>query len=81
MQNSKQYLDTLDARMKEMRLEIAVDLAIFGKSILPRSLQQYRSLFDNYMLVARSAGIPELKGTTDDLEKIAAYNVHLSKVG
>lgn len=81
MKTQQQYLDSLDARMREFRADLALDLVIVGKAILPKRLQEYRALFDNYMLVARAVGIPEPKNNPADLEKIAAYNTQLSKVG
>jgi hypothetical protein len=81
MKTQQQYLDSLDARMREFRLELAADLVIGGKAILPKRLEEYRKMFDNYMIVARAAGIPEIKQSPADLEKIAAYHAHLSKVG
>lgn len=67
--------------MKDFRLELAADLVIGGKMILPKRLEEYRKMFDNYMIVARASGIPDPKSDVKSLEQAAAYHVHLSKVG
>ena len=72
----KQGLESLDARMRNMRYKIAEDLLRSGTANLPKMLDLYGGLFDAYVILARAGGfVPKYDSR---LEESA---IKLSKVG